>query len=268
MSNDPYASLPSPARIRVARLIFSLPPLRWRPVREQYIRTRRAMRRRARRAAEARGDDSGSRPALYDLDLKLDQHLDMDGGFFVEAGANDGYEQSNTYWLERFRGWRGVLVEAIPSLHREAVLERPASRVFNCALVGPERDGSSVTMHYGGLMSVVEGAHGSDEADREYQKEAFRLGMESGYTVEVPGRTLSSILDEAGSPEVDLLTLDVEGIEVEALRGLDLDRHAPRFIVVEIVEMEADRPLIESVLGERYEPVEQLSPIDMLYRRR
>jgi FkbM family methyltransferase len=249
---------------RLTRLAFRLPPLRFRPVREAYLRKMRARRRAARRAAEARGDDSLSHPALHEMDRKLDRHIDMDGGFFVEAGANDGFDQSNTYWLERFRGWRGVLVEAIPALYGEALLERPSARLFNCALVPFDHDGSPVTMRYGGLMSIVSGARGSDAADREYLEPAFALGMESGYEVTVPARTLSSILDEVGAPEIDLMSLDVEGFEPSVLRGLDLDRHAPRFLLVEV----HDREAVEQVLGERYEQLDQLSPMDVLYRRR
>jgi FkbM family methyltransferase len=264
----PTPAMPSRRRAQLTRLLFSLPPLRSRRVREAYLRRQRARRRARRRAAEARGDDTLSRPALYRMDAKLDRHIDRDGGFFVEAGANDGFEQSNTYWLERFRGWGGILVEPIPELYRETVVERPAARVFNCALVPFDHPGGTVTMHYGGLMSIVAGARGSETADREYVKPAFTLGMEDEHEVQVPARTLSSILDEVSAPEIDLLSLDVEGFEPGVLRGLDLERHAPRFVVVEVHEVSGGRARIEAILGDRYEPVEQLSPVDMLYRRR
>ena len=68
----------------------------------------------------------------------------------------------------------------------------------------------------------------------------------------VPARTLSSVLDEANAPEIDLLSLDVEGFEPQVLAGLDLDRHAPRFILVEIRDMATGRAPIEAVLGDRY----------------
>jgi FkbM family methyltransferase len=259
---------PSPLRVRLTRLLFSVPPLRSPRVRAAYLRRQRARRRARRRAAEARGNDALSRPALYDIDRKLDRHIDRDGGFFVEAGANDGFEQSNTYWLERFRGWRGVLVEPIPELYREAVVERPGAAVFNCALVPFDHEGGAVTMRYGGLMSIVAGARGSEDADREYVQTAFMLGMEDEREVQVPARTLSSVLDEVSAPEIDLLSLDVEGFEPDVLRGLDLERHAPRFVVVEVHEVSGGRARIEEILGERYEAVEQLSPVDMLYRRR
>ena len=61
------------------------------------------------------------------MDRQLDEILAKRGGFFVEAGANDGYRQSNTYLLERARGWTGILVEAIPDLARRCARERPRS---------------------------------------------------------------------------------------------------------------------------------------------
>jgi hypothetical protein len=60
----------------------------------------------------------------------------------------------------------------------------------------------------------------------------------------------------------------VEGFEPQALRGLDLDRHAPRFVLVEIRDIAEGRARVEEVLGDRYVAVEQLSPYDMLYALR
>ncbi len=258
---------PAAWKVALVRTLARLPPYRFAAVRRRLLRKRRARGRARRRAAEARGDRSLSSPSLYAMADSLDRHLPGDGGFFVEAGANDGFDQSNTYHLERFRGWRGLLVEPVPELHREAVLERPGAHVVNCALVPAGHDGSPVTMRYGGLMSIVAGSHGSERDDSAYVSPAFALGLEQEYTFTAPARTLSSLLDEIGAPEVDLLSLDVEGFEAQALAGLDLDRHAPRFILVEIHDIATGRVPIEAVLGDRYVAVEQLSPLDLLYAR-
>ncbi len=77
------------------------------------------------------------------------------------------------------------------------------------------------------------------------------------------------MLDEAGAPgEIDFLSLDVEGYEASVLRGLDFERHSPALVLVEMHDPAAVREGIEEALGERYEHVEQLSPLDFLYRRR
>jgi FkbM family methyltransferase len=234
-------------------------------LRESVIRRQRARAWRRRRAAGP--DDPLSRPALHDMDRKLDALIDRDGGFFVEAGANDGYTQSNTYWLSRFRGWRGILVEPMGLYHGECRAARPESTVVRAALVPFGHREPTVRMTFGDLNSSVSGAHGDAAADREWVGPGLVLGWYDGFEEEVPARTLSSILDEYDAPEIDLLSLDVEGYEPSVLRGLDLDRHAPRWLLVEMHDVEAGRREIGDVLGERYVEHGLLSPLDVLYRR-
>ncbi|HEY4095215.1 MAG TPA: FkbM family methyltransferase [Baekduia sp.] len=219
---------------------------------------------RARRTRHAAGADSPLvHPALHDMDRKLDAIIDRDGGFFVEAGGNDGYTQSNTYWLERFRGWNGLLVEPMEELATLCRQERPDATVVRAALVPTAQDGGTVRMRFADLMSTVADVH--EDASRT------RMGTIQGwrdpYEADVPARALSSILDEIDAPEVDLLSLDVEGFEPSVLAGLDLTRHAPRWILVEVHDEADDRPPIDAILGDRYVLHDRLSPLDLLYRR-
>lgn len=235
------------------------------PLRRTYWTSRRALARGQRRRLERRGDYSRSRPALHDLDIAIAELVgDRRGGFFVEAGAFDGYTQSNTYYLERALGWRGLLVEPIPFMAREARRERRRSRVVNCALVPFGFEGAALDLRYGGTMTVPADAAGSEAWAAEAQ--ANMALDEPEHTFSVPARTLSSLLDEIGAPAVDLLSLDVEGHEADVLAGLDLDRHAPELIVVE-VDIRADRERVQAVLGDRYPEWTDLSPHDLLFRR-
>lgn len=197
------------------------------------------------------------------MDVKLDELFDRDGGTFLEAGGFDGYTQSNTYYLERFRGWRGVLVEPMPELAAEARLNRPRSRVFQCALVAQGYDGDEIEMDFGELMSTVQGVH-----EENWAAQGIALGWRDPRVERVPAQTLTEILDTAGLGEVDLLSLDVEGYEAEALGGLDLKRHAPRWILVEMHDLTAGRAEIAPLLADRYVEHGELSPLDVLYRRR
>lgn len=254
-------------RARAAAMLRRAPLIAKSGLGPAYLRWQRARRRAARRAAEVSGDRSRSRAALFEIDVKLDRYIgEVRGGFFVEAGANDGFEQSNTYHLERFRGWSGLLVEPTPHLHREACLERPDSRVVWAALCAPEQHGGEITLRYGGLMTLVAGTKGSPEADDAYLSGAFALGLEAPMTFTAPARTLSSLLDEMRAPEIDLMSLDVEGFEPQVLAGLDLDRHPPRYLLVEVRD-EASGAAVKEQLGDRYRVCEQLSPHDVLYAR-
>lgn len=114
-----------------------------------------------------------------------------------------------------------------------------------------------------------QGRQGRGDEEERHVRAGDLFGRDDvDYDISVPARTLSSVLEEARAPsEIDLLSLDVEGFEASVLRGLDLDRFAPRFILMEMEASERSSP-VEAVIGDRYELVERLSPMDVLYRRR
>lgn len=201
--------------------------------------------------------------ALNELDLKLAKHLDFDGGFFIEAGANDGRRFSNTLYFEKYQAWTGLLIEPIPELAKRCRLNRPRCIVENSALVPRDYEGQTIDMRYCDLMSLVKGGMKSKQEEEEH----IRLGMEcqsiEAHDLTVPARCLSDILDQHNVASVDLLSLDVEGFELSALQGLDFSRHRPRFMLIEA----RYRQEIDDYLSPGYTPVELLSHHDVLYRR-
>ncbi len=208
-----------------------------------------------------------SRPALNDIDRKLEKYLDFEEGFFVEAGANDGFNQSNTYYLEKIKKWSGILIEPIPDLYIRCKKERNKSLVYNCALVPFEYRGNHVPMIYANLMSIVKGSRKSEESDLQHVKLGVNIqeDVEKSYTLSVPVKTLTALLDEIGERKIDLLSLDVEGYELAVLHGLDLDKYRPEYILIE-----ANYPdeIKEYLTSFRYEEVDMLSERDVLYRVR
>jgi FkbM family methyltransferase len=198
------------------------------------------------------------------LDVKLERFLGFTGGFFVEAGANDGITHSNTVYFERHLDWTGLLVEPIPELAARCRRNRPACIVENCALVSLDYERPTIDMHYCDLMSIVRGARRSDEADREHLRAGKRLQEVEPYEVTVPASPLSSLFDRHGVTHCDLLSLDVEGFELSALKGLDLERHRPDWILVESWFGNE----IEQYLGAHYEFVALFATRDVLFRAR
>jgi FkbM family methyltransferase len=205
---------------------------------------------------ELLGSARYSRTALHGLDRKLEPYL-PDGGVFVEAGANDGFRKSNTYHLERFRGWTGILIEPVPELAAQCERRRRGSRVYQCALVGGDHAAAEVVIAYADLCSEI------SVAGRPRPRSAW--GWDKGYDIAVPARTLTDVLAEDGATHIDFLSLDLQGFEAAALAGLDLDRWAPRIMLVEIVDDDAQRA-VDAVLGERYERLGRITPHDVLYR--
>ena len=203
------------------------------------------------------------RKALNHLDTKLEKYVNYNKGFFVEAGANDGISQSNTYYFEKVRGWRGILVEGIPSLYERCKKNREKSIVFNCALVSDSYHGQFITMHYANLMSVVQGARASFEGDNEYIKTALEIQkLENTYSAKVPVRTLTSIFDQCGVGKIDLFSLDVEGYELDVLKGLAFNRYRPKYMCIEAW----NRKEIEDYILPYYDVIEDLTERDILYK--
>jgi FkbM family methyltransferase len=186
---------------------------------------------------EAIGISWLSRPGLNGLDMKLATLMPRRGGFFVEAGAYDGFRQSNTYYLARKKGWRGVLIEPLPALADLCRKLRTESATVCCALGPPELAGSTLQLRYAGMMTMARGSFGDDAEERG--RAAAGLTIQGLPTDEVllsaPLRTITEILTEMETPaDFDLLCLDVEGMEVEVLRGLDLKRFLPKAICIEV----------------------------------
>ena len=202
----------------------------------------------ARRLAERLGIKRFSKPGLFEMDDKLSRHL--------------GHRESNTYFLERFRGWTGLLIEPVPELHDRCRKLRRKSICVRYALVGPDYTGSEIEITYAGLMSVVKGAFSDQQRAYEHVANGLNIQNISKYVTVAPVSTLSSLLDRLSiTRRVDFLSLDVEGFEEEALRGLDLSRHRPLHILVEARNPEKVRAL----LGEHYRLVEQLTHHDYLF---
>ena len=227
---------------------------------------RRALRAWRRRLFELAGSRRYSRPGLNDLDARLAPYLGFTGGFFIEVGANDGYSQSNTYYLERYLGWSGVLIEGIPELYEPCRRLRRRSRVYQCALVAPDSAGASVSMHFANLMSVVDGSLKTPDAQAQQIRTGLEIQTLAGtYTVAVPARTLASILDELPAPvHIDFFSLDVEGGELDVLKGLNLEKYRPAYILVEARFFDE----VDAYLQPHYTLVGQLSHHDYLYQSR
>lgn len=54
--------------------------------------------------------------AYNDLDKKLLKYINYKEGFYIDCGANDGINQSTTWFYEKTLNWRGILIEPIPQV--------------------------------------------------------------------------------------------------------------------------------------------------------
>ena len=145
---------------------------------------------------------------------------DRDDGYFIEVGANEPTQSSQTWHLER-KGWRGLLVEPIPELCKELRRQRPHSAVVQAACGAPEQRGLA-TLH------VAEGL-----ARSTLERNTAALNVKFTRTETVAVKTLDDILEELKPMRVDFVSIDVEGLQLNVLRGFNLQKYHPRLLLVE-----------------------------------
>jgi FkbM family methyltransferase len=155
-------------------------------------------------------------------------------GFFIEVGAYDGYQFSATYALEAL-GWSGLLVEALPERAEACRQRRPFSRVVHAAL-GPE--GSTGTTSFQAVDDDYAGML-SSRSIRPEQAEIVRAQQHPTRQISVPFTSLNALLANHTGP-IDLAILDVEGGELDLLRGFDLARFRPTVLMIEDNSRQAD----------------------------
>ena len=203
--------------------------------------------------------------SLNSLDKKLEEYLDLNDGYFVELGANDGVNQSNTLYFEKFRAWHGVLIEPyLPNFNRLIRNRSSANFCKNAACVGPSYTDEKVTLAYSNLMTSTLGITSEIPNPVDHAVSGERFWGGKTFVFETQALTLNSILIEAKSPKtIDLLSIDVEGVELEILKGVNHSEFKFRFICVESRRFGV---ISQYLLEQDYIYVESLSSHDYLFQ--
>lgn len=147
------------------------------------------------------------------------------GGRFLDVGAHDGIATSNTYTLESELDWTGICIEANPTLAEKCSVNRPGSIVINAAVWSEEKEVAFELPHSGNdFLSRI----GGIACNANYFAEDFRK-VESLIMTALPLRQLL----KQGKQHFDYFSLDVEGAELEALKGIDWQCMSFGYIAVE-----------------------------------
>ncbi|HUF03551.1 MAG TPA: FkbM family methyltransferase [Aridibacter sp.] len=151
-------------------------------------------------------------------------------GFYVDVGCSDPIRFSNTFSLYTL-GWNGINIDA----HQEMIAKCKSVRLLDksiCAAVSDEE--REVVFH----KAVDSNVSTIDERKLEEWRTHFEYREEDRQFVRT--RTLTSILDEVvdENVKIDVLDIDVEGHDLQVIKGLDFERYRPTLILMEFYSLE------------------------------
>jgi FkbM family methyltransferase len=150
-----------------------------------------------------------------------DFFADRRGGTFVDVGAYDYKEDSNTYYLETILGWSGIAVDANPMFAEGYQRHRPRTRYVSFFV--SDRSDDEVTLHIPRSFPLMA------SGDRAFASlTGSDLDSRTVRTI-----TLTDLLERAGIETFDFLSMDVELAEPKALAGFDIRRFRPALVCIE-----------------------------------
>jgi FkbM family methyltransferase len=155
-------------------------------------------------------------------------------GFYVDIGAYHPKLFSNTYLFYK-KGWMGVCVEPNLSMGGIFKFARPNDIFLNCG-VGIDRS----AMEYFEFNDSAANTFSSVQAHKN-EKEAGRKLLSKR---QIETKTLKDILDQYVPKKqgIDLLSVDVEGLDEEVLRSGDWKRYRPKVVICEDLEFDFGQP--------------------------
>ena len=151
------------------------------------------------------------------------EKIDFSSNYYVEVGCNEPIKYSNTYSLYK-NGWRGLCIDGNETLIRQFEKVRPHD-ICVCAVVSNSSDEITFTEFTDSGVSSVNPQH-----IEEWTKYSTIASQRR-----VNPTSLQTILDSHQVPKnFALLSVDVEGHDLEVLLSLDFNIYRPALIVVEM----------------------------------
>lgn len=180
--------------------------------------------------------------------ILFEKYLNFRDGFFIELGAMDGIQYSNTLFFEKELNWRGVLIEPTQQ-YNFLEKNRPLAHNFNLAV--SEKEGEIEFLGNGALGGMI-------HTMPDWHKFGWHLDKQNSYKVK--SKPISKILENLNIERVDFFSIDVEGGEIEVLKTFDWS--IPVYVI--LIEGEYTIPKDENIRKTKHSRVtdEEWSRID------
>ena len=157
-------------------------------------------------------------------DVYLNQYIfkNKQNGIYIELGALDGILYSNTKFFEDSLNWTGILIEPHPNKFEMLQKNRPNNFLFN-SLVSCHSEPLEFRyfVNHHAAVSGVENTLPQEHFDNYFESNnAFNKSLPQN-RIFIQPKSLTEIVSSTHLTHIDLLSLDVEGHELEVLKSWD-----------------------------------------------
>jgi len=170
--------------------------------------------------------------AQFGEDIILDELLNpkIRDGFYVDVGCYHPKKHSNTHRLHQ-RGWSGINIDAEEDKIRLFNLCRPSDHNVVCPVSDVNETVTISRFSSFGLATTIDGkqvANANEKILDERQAET---------------KTLTQIIESSpfSGRQIDVLSIDAEGMDEQILKSVDFDRHEPKVILIENYHRDIDK---------------------------
>ena len=183
-------------------------------------------------------------------------------GVFVDIGAHDGIDISNTYFYEKELGWSGICIEPIKSRFESLKKNRSCICIYGCIsdVVGEE---DFITFpEYTDMLSGIKKTFDVTVENMVNKKIAINNHMSK--TIKVKSYNINNILKENNINHIDFASIDTEGSELIILNTLNFDEFSIDYFLIE--NNKYDNSIHKFMRDKNYNLVEKLG-CDEIYKK-
>jgi len=165
-------------------------------------------------------------------------------GFFVEFGATNGKEISNTFVLEKMYDWEGIVCEPNPFWHPELKQNRSCIIDTRCVWKSSGESLEFLVAEHSPELATIESFRNNDHHGQARAEKSASIRVET--------ISLNDLLQTHAAPKIfDYLSIDTEGSEFDILGAFDFAAHTPLIISVEHNHVRSYRELLKTLLEKR-----------------
>ena len=151
-------------------------------------------------------------------------------GYFVDIGAHNGISFSNTYALEKYLDWNGLCVEVCDETFEKLVKNRKATCVNECVY---STSGIEMELEFP-LSNPLDVGNDMLVKIKDKLPGGFLKQFETTRSFKKITKTLTEIFAENNVPSViQYMSVDIEGSDLDALKGLDFSNYTIEFLTIE-----------------------------------